>query len=107
MSLSWSDLIPSSALVLLADPTARPALVMLIVAGVFSVITGRFGKSSVAKTTAAVNVEARANYQQPVRLPKVGNRGPIDRRRQQWDEPVTLAGVTVETKDRHIAIGAT
>lgn len=78
---------------------------MLALAGLL-LLAWRPGQKTTTTATAA-NTSARAAYQRKVALPKVGNRGLIGRRLHHWIEPITLAGVTVETKDKHIAIGAT
>lgn len=93
----WIDLIP-------ADPQLRLALGLLGVAALlFVVLPG----SKPGVKSASSNADTRSKYQQPVKLPKTGNRGLLDRTVQNWIEPITLAGRTIETKDKHIAIGAT
>lgn len=75
-----------------------PFLLLIIVKVSRSPATGK---------SASDNAAARSKYQQPVKLPKTGNRGLFDKFTTRWIEPLTISGVTIETSQKHIAIGAT
>jgi hypothetical protein len=83
---------------------ARPAIFVCL--GVLALMV-LFSVRSSASSQPIDNAEARKLYQRPVRLPKVGNRGFIDRNTQRWVEPVKFGSVMFETWMKHIAIGST
>jgi hypothetical protein len=73
---------------------------------VLIVVRARDSAGSKPATASRLNADARAVYQQPVALPHVGNRF-MGGQFSQWLEPITIAGIRLETKDKHIAIGGT
>jgi hypothetical protein len=91
----------------------HPDDLLLIAACVVAIVFLLLGATRSAKKSrqsdaqTSENARKRAEYQRPVMLPKVGNRGIIDRSTNKWIEPLHLAGRTIETKDKHMAIGAT
>lgn len=92
---------------LYAQQNTRWAIFLLIAAGVFFVVTGGLGAKVAGTTSASDNASTRAQYQRKVALPKTGNLGWFRKRVHRWVEPITVSGVTVETAQKHIAIGAT
>jgi len=99
---SWTDLVPPWLPTVWADEQLHIPLLLLAVAGVlFFVWQPR------AKTEKNTNATARAEYQQSIKLPRSGNRGFLDRHTTRWVEPIHIGGLTIETKDKHISIGAT
>lgn len=85
---------------------------LLIIAAVIWLALCFFLRSLMLRQTlpspvASENTAARAQYQRRVALPKTGNRSWLGKHSTRWVEPISLAGVTVETSQKHIAIGAT
>lgn len=105
MSPSTSDLLIYAQAIWANDQLRLAAILIGLAAIAFVVLPG--GKRMAGAAANSANAQARAQFQRPVALPRVGNRGLLDRTRQRWIEPVTLSGRMVETKDKHIAIGAT
>lgn len=86
----------------------RQALLLIGVAGLlYFFLPGSHSRTTAAKTAASDNAVKRAEYQRPVKLPKIGNRGVVDKRMQKWIEPVNLGSVKFEAAEKHIALGAT